>query len=317
MVDKRYLKGIKLVREIRMPLPTTEKQSEHEPIDTLSAQDAAAFMLRGQHLAIDAVSRVAHEIDKGAQAMAAAIRSDNAIIYSAAGSSGLMAFADACELHGTFGIPQAKIQIHMAGGVPADGRMPGGTEDDTQAGEAIAGSIKNGDVVIVLSASGTTPYAVAVAKFAKKQGATVIAIANNPATDLLALADIAICLETPPEVIAGSTRLGAGTAQKAALNLMSSLMGIRLGHVHQGLMVNVVAENAKLMQRSVGIVAQVADVTEAAAQLALEQTAEQTKPAILVAAGCTPGAAMELLVAYDGHLGRCLQSLKSNQDMNV
>lgn len=300
-----------------MLLPTTEKLPENEAIDALGAHQAAAFMLRGQVSAVEAVSRVAPEIDSGAEAMAAAIGSGNSIIYAAAGSSGLMALADASELPGTFGIPVDAIQIHMAGGVPVDGRMPGDTEDDEKAAETAARAINSGDAVIVLSASGTTPYALALAKFARAKGGTIIAIANNPSSKLLDLADIPICLETPPEVIAGSTRLGAGTAQKAALNLMSSLMAIKLGHVYHGLMVNVVADNAKLVKRAIGIVAHIAGVPEQAAEAALARTGGHTKTAILVATGCAPAAAQELLTTHNGLLGLCFKSLKSNQDGNV
>lgn len=314
MVDKRYYKGIKLGKGIRMPLPTTEKLSPRKAIDALPTLEAAAFLLEGQQAAILAVNKVTSDVSRGADVMATAIKTGHSLIFAAAGSSGLMALADACELPGTFGISPDAIQIHMAGGVPADGHMPGDTEDDTNAAERATRHVKPGDAVIVLSASGTTPYALSVAKSAKAKGGTVIAIANNPASALLDLAKVAICLETPPEVIAGSTRLGAGTAQKAALNLMSSLMGIKLGHVYQGMMVNVVADNAKLVKRSIGIVAHIAGVPESAAKIALEQARGDTKSAILVAAGCTHDTATALLATHNGHLILCLHSLQSNQN---
>ncbi|MCL4133636.1 UNVERIFIED_CONTAM: hypothetical protein GTU68_007311 [Idotea baltica] len=224
-----------------------------------------------------------------------------------------MALADASELRGTFGIPADKIQIHMAGGVPTDGHMPGDTEDDVKAVEAMAETISRKDVVIVLTASGTTPFALAIAQAAKAKGAIIIGIANNPDTPLLELADEPIYIATPPEVIAGSTRLGAGTAQKATLNLMSTLMGVELGHVYQGEMVNVVADNAKLVQRAVGMVSRIACVSDDAARTAITQTKGLVKPAILVASGVTSEKAMILLEANKGHLGPCLLSLKANQ----
>lgn len=300
-----------------MLLPTTEMLPEGEAIDRLSADQAAAFFVRGQRLAVEAIGQAAPEIARGAQAMATAIRSGGSLVYAAAGSSGLMALADACELPGTFGIPADTIQIHMAGGVPADGRMPGDTEDDTEAADVIGRGVAAGDVVIVLSASGTTPFALAVAEVVKSKGSVLIAIASNPGSPLLELADIPICLQTPPEVIAGSTRLGAGTAQKAALNLMSSLMGIALGHVYQGQMVNVVADNTKLINRAVGIIAGISNVSEAAARTALDRSGGDTKAAILVAAGVTLKDAKALLSAHIGHLEPCFNSLKSNQDIKV
>lgn len=300
-----------------MLLPTTEQLPQTGAIDMLAPQAAAQAILDAQMAALEAVKTALPVLVDAAETMAAAIRGGNSLIYIAAGSSGLMALADGCELPGTFGIPAAMIQIHMAGGVPTDANMPGDTEDDTQAAEQAARNVKPGDAVIVLSASGTTPYAVAAAKSAKANGGTIIAIANNPATPLLNLADLPICLQTPPEVIAGSTRLGAGTAQKAALNMLSSMMGIRLGHVYQGQMVNVVADNAKLVQRAVGIITNITGVPEGIAKTALRDTAGNTKQAILVASGCSAQKAQDLLVAHNGQLGRCLQSIKLNKDAIV
>lgn len=300
-----------------MPLPTTETIAEGPTFDALPAFEAGQRMLDGQRDALEAVRGALAGITQAAEAMAASIRNQNTIIYAAAGSSGLMALADASELHGTFGIPTGSVQIHMAGGVPTTGNMPGDIEDDTDAAKSVAQNIKTGDAVIVLSASGTTPYALQVATSVKEKGATVIGIANNPATPLLDMADIAVCLATPSEIIAGSTRLGAGTAQKAALNLMSSLMGVALGHVYQGLMVNVVADNAKLKARAAGIVARIADVSQAQAADALQRAGADTKTAVLIASGASPEAARDLLTTHQGHLGPCLQTVSTNQDVKI
>ncbi len=293
---------------------TTETQPEGAAIDALPMHEAAARFVAGQQAALATVNHAKSSIADGAEIMASAIRGGGALLYVAAGTSGLMALADASELTGTFGIPADAIQIHMAGGVPVDGRMPGDTEDDTKAAQTLADTVAPGDVVIALSASGTTPFTLAIAAAAKAKGAQIIAIANNPRTPLLDLADIAICLETPPEVIAGSTRLGAGTAQKAALNLMSSLMGIKLGHVFQGLMVNVIADNAKLVRRAAGIVTRIAGVPTAQAEAALAQAGGDVKTAILVASGSPLDAARKSLAAHSGHLGPCLRDLSTNQN---
>ena len=154
----------------------------------------------------------------------------------------------------------------------------------------------------VVSASGSTPYALTVAQAARAAGVTVVGIANVAPSALLDLADIAVHLATPPELVAGSTRLGAATAQKAALNLMSVLLGIELGHVHDGFMVNVQADNAKLVGRAARIVAGVAGVDEDAARAALAQTGGAVKPAILVAQGRTPDDAEQALRQSGGHL---------------
>ncbi|SHJ38067.1 N-acetylmuramic acid 6-phosphate etherase [Shimia gijangensis] len=292
-----------------MPLPRTETVSPGPHIDARSTLGAAAFLLDGQVDAIDAVRPAIAAIAKCALKMAAAIREGHRLHYAAAGSSGLMALADVSELRGTFGIESDKLRIHMAGGVPVDANMPGDTEDDDRAAAQLAKGIHEGDVVIVLTASGTTPFALAIARAAQGKGTSVIGIANNPGTPLLAMADEAVCIATPPEVIAGSTRLGAGTAQKAALNLMSTLMGIELGHVYRGEMVNVIADNAKLVRRAVGMVVRIADVSADAAEAAIKQTGGRVKPAILVAVGCTPEEAASLLEQSNGQLGDCLNSL--------
>ena len=292
-----------------MLLPTTENLFQNEPIDGLNSTEAARLMLRSQHAALRAVEQAASQIAEAAEVVAYALRDGRVLNYAAAGSSGLMALADGCELPGTFGIPSEKIRIHMAGGIPHDGHMPGHTEDDAESAAEAMKNVSYGDVVIALSASGTTPYALSVAKAARAAKAKVIGIANNPDTPLLKSADVPICLATEAEVVAGSTRLGAGTAQKVALNLMSTLVGVRLGHVYQGMMVNVVADNAKLIARARGIVAKIAGVTDVAACEALQQSGGQVKQAVLVASGATVAQSNELLETHGGSLGPCLEAL--------
>lgn len=290
-----------------MHLLTTETLLSGAPLDAMSSHDAVSAMLVGQHAALDAVTAATPTLIAGAQAMAATIRAGGSLVYAAAGSSGLMALADASELAGTFGISPDAVKIFMAGGVPVDGKMPGDVEDDVGLAAGVLRNINAGDTAIVLSASGSTPYALAVAKGAKAAGAKVIGVANNPGAVLLSIADIAVCIETPAEVIAGSTRLGAGTTQKVALNIMSTLMGVDLGHVYRGMMVNVVADNAKLVDRAAGIVSRVTGVSASVAKEALKQTNGNPKTAILVAKGATAAQAVAALSAHDGHLGPCLK----------
>ena len=289
-----------------MSLPQTEALPDHATIDSVSSSLAAEMILEGQVAAITAVRNASPDIVTAASIMADTIQSGGSLIYTAAGSSALMALADASELSGTFGTPTAQVRFHMAGGVPTDAIMPGDTEDGTDAARAIP--ITASDVAIILSASGSTPYALAAAKTAKTAGARIIAIANNPGAPLFDGVDVAICLRTPPEIVAGSTRLGAGTAQKAALNTMSTLMGVALGHVYQGMMVNVVADNAKLRQRAITMIRQIARVPEAAARSALQSAGGQVKAAILIASGHRPEAAKALLDQHKGHLGPCLNA---------
>lgn len=168
-----------------------------------------------------------------------------------------------------------------------------------------------GDVLVAVSASGSTPYTLAVADAARTAGITVIGIANAAGSPLLAAADHPVLLDTGPELVAGSTRMGAATAQKIALNLISTLTGVLLGHVHDGLMVSLVADNAKLRDRAARIVATIAGTDAATAAGALATTGGAVKPAILIAAGASPDTARTLLAGTGGHVGPALATLQA------
>lgn len=250
----------------------------YDALDILAtAQMGAAWSVRS---ALDAIARAA-------EAAAETIATGGRLAYAAAGSSALMAMADALELPGTYGIPRERLKILIAGGLAALTDLAGAPEDDElQAARDVAeAGLKAGDCLIAVSASGTTPYALAAASTARSRGAVVIGIANNPGSRLLEIADIAICLPTPPEVIAGSTRMGAGTAQKIALNMLSTMMATRLGHVHDGFMVNVKADNLKLRERARRIVMAVGGCDAEDAGLWLDRAGGSVKTAILLAAG--------------------------------
>ncbi len=268
-----------------MTLPPTEQlHPDALQLTQGNLVSAVRALAEGQIAAATAVRDALDNIARGAEAMAATIRADGVLHFVAAGSSGLMAAADAQELGGTFSIPPARLRIHMAGGLPTGVQMPGGAEDATDGLEKAMGEVTARDTVIAVSASGSTPYTVAAVKVARVRNATVIGIANNAGSPLLQDADIPILLATPPELISGSTRMGAGTAQKIALNMLSSLMAVELGHVHAGMMVNLHADNDKLRARATGIVARIADVDAITAQQALDAANGEVKPAILIAA---------------------------------
>jgi len=254
-------------------------------LDALPLTEVAGLLAEGQIAAASTVRDALSAIVGAATAMAATIRKGGILHYVAAGSSGLMAAADAQELGGTFSIPAAQLRIHMAGGLPTGVDMPGSTEDDTGELDAALAGLSGRDALIAVSASGTTPYTRTAAEIARSSGATVIAIANNPGTALLEAADHPICLATPPEVLSGSTRMGAGTAQKIALNMLSTLMAVELGHVHDGMMVNLCPDNIKLRARALAMVGRIAGVDEAVAAAALEAAEGAVKPAVLIAAG--------------------------------
>lgn len=279
-------------------------------LDALPLADAAKVLAEGQIAAASTLAQNTAAIASGAAAMARTIRSGGCLHYVAAGSSGLMAAADAQELGGTFSIPAGQLRIHMAGGLPTGVEMPGGTEDEIDGLQEGLARLTAHDCVIAVSASGTTPYTLAGAQIACSAGATLIAIANNVSAPLLQLADHPICLATPPEVLSGSTRMGAGTAQKIALNMLSTLMAIQLGHVHDGMMVNLRADNAKLRMRARGMVAKIANVSDSQAAAALDAANGEVKPAILIAArGVGLQRANELLRETEGNLRAALTLL--------
>lgn len=294
-----------------MDSPRTEALQTDTPLDALTPDAALRRLLDGQSAALVAIDGARAALSAAASAVARSLHDGHRLVYAGAGSSGLMAMADALELPGTFGISEAQVGIFMAGGLPGRATMPGDTEDDDTQGSRDASGLGPGDTAIVVSASGTTPYACAFARAAADAGATVIGIANVPGSALLDLAHLPVCLPTPPEPLAGSTRMGAGTAQKAALNMISTLAGVLLGHVHAGQMVNLRADNAKLRARARRMVAQIASVPEDRAASALNAAGGAVKPAILLAAGAPDLATAERLLARtDGRLGPALDSLK-------
>ena len=292
-------------------LPQTEMlRDEAEGLDLRPDPDILVRLLDAQKAALNGLDNCIEDLSSGAAILAETIRNNGRIYYVAAGSSGLMGLADGAELPGTYGLSPESIAICMAGGVPTGAEMPGHTEDDAETARTATAKIKPGDSVIAISASGSTPYPVGFVQHARAAGARIICIANNKDALLFEHADCAIFLDTPPEMIAGSTRMGAATAQKVALNMMSTLMGIRLGHVHDGMMVNVIADNRKLRQRAEGIVQNITGASDRAASEALDQASGNLKQAVLLAAGATDlTQAKRLLDSAGGHLRPALAQI--------
>lgn len=265
-------------------------EAQHENARGLDSQTPTAILsclAEAQVEAAIAVRAAIADIADAANIVAEKLRAGGKLAYAAAGSSGLMALADALELPGTFGISRDRIKVLIAGGADALKTLAGGPEDDVkEAAAAIADAgLGPADCLIAISASGSTPYAVKALEEANLRGAATIAIANNAGAPLLKIAGTAILLTTPPEVIAGSTRMGAGTAQKIALNMLSTLAAIHLGHVHDGYMVNLHADNAKLRDRAARIVAAITGKTTQEAAELLQMSGGAVKVAVLLSAG--------------------------------
>lgn len=285
--------------------------------DRDQSQSSAAFLaalLASQRRAIESVAVSVASIERAAEAIGARLRAGGRLVYIGAGSSALIALQDGAELPGTFGLDLEKIVFLIAGGMSEIARIDSAAEDDINgAGADVAalGSLDR-DIVVAVSASGSTPYTLARAKAAGERGAALVALANRPASPLLHIADYPILLDSGPEALHGSTRLAAGTAQKCALGLLSTLAHAALGHIHRGHMVNVRPENEKLRRRAVHIIAEIAGIDEDAAAASLGRAKGDVKCAIVIASGAqTHERARALIEEAGGHVGGALTRLHS------
>lgn len=293
--------------------PTEARHPRSAGLHALPGPTALSHLLDAQLAALANVRPAIPMIDRAATASANSLRAGGKLGYAGAGSSGLMALADALELAGTFGIPPSSTPILFAGGTDALLHMVGSVEDDPALAEADfrGAGFRQGDTILCLSASGSTPYTLVIADLARKAGLTVVGLANVPGSKLLEQSHIPILLDTGPEVVNGSTRMGAATAQKVALNMLSVRIGILLGHVHDGYMVNLVADNAKLIDRAARIVAGISGRDVETAKHALGLTGGAVKPAVLIAAGASVQQAGEELTNSGGALGPALAALNA------
>lgn len=285
--------------------------------DTWDDQRILAALLAGQRRALDAVERALPAIAQAAALVTDRIGKSGHLFYAGAGTSIRVGVQDGTELPATFGLSEDKLEYLIAGGKAAMFETMADAEDDVAAGRTAAQACTAADVLIAIAASGRTPYTIAAAEQAQELGCAVITIVNNAGSPLSMLGDVRVTIETGAEVISGSTRLSAGTAQKATLNLISSLAFTRLGAVHDGLMVNVEAGNSKLVARSRGIVMKIAGVDDVAAGDALEETSNDIKSAILICKGARLAEAQRLLSEENGNLRRALATHLSKLQTSV
>jgi N-acetylmuramic acid 6-phosphate etherase len=293
-------------------MPSTESLNPRfADIDSWPTDEAVEAMLEGQLAAIAAIKSQTGLIAAAAEAAAERLRGGGRLIYVGAGTSGRVAVQDGVELGPTFGWPAERLVYLMAGGIDALVQSAEGAEDDTDAAHALiqCHAIGPNDLVIGVAASGKTPFTIAAVNAARAAGALTIAIANNPGTALLAAAEHPLLAATGSELIAGSTRMKAGTAQKAMLNLLSTAIMLRLGRVYRGLMVDMVISNDKLLNRAYGIVSALANCSEAVAIDAVETAQRDIKKAVLIAIGQSPEAASALLRAHHGILRDAIEAL--------
>ena len=292
-------------------MPTETVDPRFADVDRWPTVSVVETMLEGQLAAIAALKDQTGAIAAAAEAAALRMHQGGRLVYAGAGTSGRLAVQDGVELTPTYNWPSDRLVFLVAGGTGALMRSVEGAEDNVEVArdEVAAAEVGPDDVLIAVAASGRTPYAVAALEAARAHGALTIAIANNPGTPLLAAAEHPIVADTGAEIVAGSTRMKAGTAQKAALNMLSTAIMLRCGLVHRGLMVNMRISNEKLAQRARRMVATLADIDEPRAADALELAGNDLRRAVLIARGLSPQDAAERLARAGGDLGDALASL--------
>ena len=291
-------------------LKTETPSTQHAQLDQYSVEALVAALVDDQTQALRAVQAAESSISQAVHAMTPRIAAGGRLIYVGAGTSGRLGILDSVELFPTFSWPHERAIALLAGGLGAMFEAVEGAEDDRAKGASdlrLLYPVYN-DVVLLMAASGTTPYVLGALQAARTVGALTIGIANNVGTPLAAGADIGITIDTGSEVISGSTRLKAGTAQKIVLNTLSSALMVRLNKVYGNLMVDMHATNAKLVERAVQLTMHATGVDAAIARGVLERCQFQVKVAIVALSNNTSiEAAQHLLDESDGNVRMALK----------
>src|SRR2546423_10989326 len=284
-----------------------DRMSRLEIVQAINVEDARVAL---------AVEQVLPHVARAIEAIAVRLRRGGRLIYFGAGTSGRLGALDAAECPPTFNIPQEMVVGRIAGGSFALWQSVEDLEDSADAGrdDAAQLAITGTDAVVGIAASGRTPYVLGALPHAKEKGALCIGLACNRATALEKVVDIMIAPIVGPEVINGSTRLKAGTAQKMVLNMLSTGTMILLGKTFGNLMVDVQPTNHKLHQRAVGIVQQASGLAPGAAEALLQEAGGEVKTAIIVGrTGMAPEEAREQLAAHDQFLRGALDALDAKK----
>ena len=275
----------------------------------MTTRQILAAMNREDARVATAVRRELPRIAKAADAISAALSKGGRLFYVGAGTSGRLGVLDAAEIPPTFQFPAGRVRGVIAGGSRALRRSVEGAEDSeaTGARDIRKNKVRKGDVVVGLTASGSTPYVLGAIRQARRAGAFTIGVTCNRGTPLLKKVRVAICTDTGPEALAGSTRLKAGAAQKMVLNMLSTAAMVRLGNVYRNLMVNVQMNNVKLRRRGLGILREATGCSAARAKQLVRQSGGNLKAAIVMQQlRCTRRQAEGLLRKAGGHVGRAL-----------
>jgi N-acetylmuramic acid 6-phosphate etherase len=304
---------------LNMPsLPTTlekeRRRTEHRNpasrnLDRLSAQAILRLMNRQDRKVAVLVGKQIPAIARAVDAIVRGIGAGGRLIYVGAGTSGRLAVLDAAECPPTFGVPATQVQALIAGGRRALTGAVEGAEDSAANGarDLRATRLTGKDVVVGIAASGTTPYVLGAMKYARKRRATTVALTSNRRSPMAKLAKIVIAPEVGPEVVTGSTRLKAGTSQKLVLNMLSTAAMVRLGHVYENLMIDVMLTNEKLRGRAKRILAEASGKDLSSAEHAMRQSGHNLRVAlVMLRLGLDVAQARKRLTSAKGNLRRAL-----------
>ncbi|HKE33882.1 MAG TPA: N-acetylmuramic acid 6-phosphate etherase [Candidatus Acidoferrum sp.] len=294
---------------------TERRNPASKNLDRMTAREIVELMNREDRKVALAVGKEIPAIARAVEAIVAGIRKGGRLIYVGAGSSGRMAVLDAAECQPTFGTPPTLVQALIAGGGRAITQAVEGAEDDVRRAEHELRTRKltRNDVVVGVTASGTTPFVLAALKYARGRGATTVAITSNRKMPVARLAKIVIAAEVGPEVLTGSTRMKAGTAQKMVLNMLSTATMTRLGHVYENLMIDVVLTNAKVAKRALRILAEASGKSVSAAEHALRAARHNMRAAlVMLKMGVTAPGAKSRLKEAGGELRVALRETQKN-----
>jgi N-acetylmuramic acid 6-phosphate etherase len=290
-------------------LATEQPNASSAGLDTKSALEIATIMNAEDAKVPQAVSVALPQIAEVIDMVADAIVKGGRLIYVGAGTSGRLGALDASECPPTFNTDPKTIRYVIAGGEKALGNAVEANEDSPELGRKDIAKLKPGkkDVVIGIAASGRTPYTIAACEYARKKKARTACVVCNTNSPLSAAVDVPIEVNVGPEVVAGSTRLKAGTAQKLVLNMITTGAMTRLGYVYGNLMVNVHLKNEKLVERGIGIVMKATSATHDEAIAVLKEAKNKANVAIvMIEAGLTAKDAEKRLKKFNGHVRKAI-----------
>lgn len=286
-------------------LTTEQRNPETMDLDIMSPIEFVTKMNEEDHKVAEGVKEVLPEVAKAVEWGIEALQAGGRIIYMGAGTSGRLGVLDAVECPPTFGVDYETVVGLMAGGDSAFVKAKEGSEDSPTEGidDLKRINANKNDVIIGLAASGRTPYVIEALKYAKTLGCHTVAIACNKNSEVGAVAELAIEPVSGPEVLTGSTRLKAGTAQKLVLNMISTGSMVGVGKAYENLMVDVKLSNKKLVQRGKNIVKMVTDADDATIEKAINESNNSVKTAIvMILHDCSADEAKALLDKADGHI---------------